>query len=163
MGKITFEQITTREQCLRLKEFATCISREYFAPITGTEMVDYMMDKFLSPDVVMREISENYEFAFAFYDGDMAGYYAVAREGEALFLSKLYVHKSFRGKGIGSAMFDRIKSIAQGSRYIYLAVNKKNLPSLAIYKKWGFVIHESVAADIGGGFVMDDYVLRLYL
>lgn len=160
---ITYENIKTLEQCKDLKALATRISLEHFSSITGEGQVYYMMDKFLSPEVVMREIGENYEFAFVLYNGERAGYYSVAFEGEALFLSKLYVDKAFRGLGLGSAMFGRIKQKAQkaGCKYIYLTVNKHNDSSVAIYKKWGFYIAESVRTDIGGGYVMDDYIMRL--
>ena len=160
---ITYENIKTLEQCKDLKALATRISLEHFSPITGEGQVYYMMDKFLSPEVVMREIGENYEFAFVLYNGARAGYYSVAFEGEALFLSKLYVDKAFRSLGLGSAMFGRIKQKAQeaGCKYIYLTVNKHNDSSVAIYKKWGFYVAESVRTDIGGGYVMDDYIMRL--
>ena len=160
---ITFEEIKTKKQCEDLKALATEISLEHFTPITGAGQVYYMMDKFLSPEVVMREINENYEFAFVLYNGVRAGYYAIAFEGEALFLSKLYVHKSFRGRGLGRAMFERIvkKARAAGCNYIYLTVNKRNSSSVAVYKKWGFYVYEEAQTDIGGGYVMDDYIMRM--
>ena len=159
---ITYEKITARKQCEDLKELATKISLEHFAPITGTGQVYYMMDKFLDPDTILHEIGENYEFAFILYNGKRAGYYSIAYEGEALFLSKLYVGKSFRGLGLGHAMFERIAGKAKkaGCKYIYLTVNKQNLSSVAIYKKWNFYIHECAETDIGGGYVMDDYIMR---
>ncbi len=159
---IEYEGITTIKQCKDLKELATRISLEHFAPITGTGQVYYMMDKFLSPEVVMREIAENYEFAFVLYDGKRAGYYSIAFEGDALFLSKLYTDKAFRGMGLGHAMFERIKEKAKkaGCKYIYLTVNKHNSSSVAIYKKWNFYISDCAETDIGGGYIMDDYIMR---
>ena len=41
---IEYEEITTIKQCEDLKELATRISLEHFAPITGTGQVYYMMD-----------------------------------------------------------------------------------------------------------------------
>jgi hypothetical protein len=38
-------------------------------------------------------------------------------------------------------------------------VNKANARAIMAYKRNGFVITESVITDIGGGFVMDDYVM----
>ncbi len=162
---ITYEEITTKQQCADLKEMATRISLEHFTPITGEGQVYHMMDKFLSPEVVMREIGENYEFAFALYNGVRAGYYSMAYEGEALFLSKLYVDKAYRGKGLGHAMFERIKEKGKtaGCKYIYLTVNKRNDSSVAIYKKWGFFVYEEAQTDIGGGYIMDDYIMRFLL
>jgi ribosomal protein S18 acetylase RimI-like enzyme len=50
---------------------------------------------------------------------------------------------------------------AYGCDALVLAVNKRNEGALAAYAKHGFAIVESVVKDIGGGFVMDDYVMRL--
>ncbi|MDE6550102.1 MAG: GNAT family N-acetyltransferase [Clostridia bacterium] len=162
--KIDFETISTAEQCVFLKKMATQISREHFEPITGVAQVDYMMDKFLSVDVVLREIEQdNYVFEFVLADGERAGYLAAVNEGKRTFLSKLYLYKKFRGKGVASAMLARVKEIAKGSDSIYLTVNKGNIDTVAIYKNWGFVIEDSAVTDIGGGFVMDDYIMRLDL
>ena len=161
--KISFENISTDAQCAELKKLATRISREHFAPITGVEQVDYMMDKFLSPEVVMSEIErDNYVFQFVLCEGIRVGYLAAVNKGEETFLSKLYLDKVFRGRGIASLMLDRVKEIAKGSKSIYLTVNKGNADTIAIYKKWGFVIENSAVTDIGGGFVMDDYIMRYY-
>jgi ribosomal protein S18 acetylase RimI-like enzyme len=38
-------------------------------------------------------------------------------------------------------------------------VNKRNRNAIAAYEKYGFRIVDSVVKDIGGGFVMDDYIM----
>jgi hypothetical protein len=38
-------------------------------------------------------------------------------------------------------------------------VNKQNHQALAAYQKYGFSLASDVIEDIGGGFVMDDFVL----
>ena len=43
-----------------------------------------------------------------------------------------------------------------------LAVNKRNAAAIAAYRKHGFEIVEAVVKDIGGGFVMDDYIMELF-
>jgi RimJ/RimL family protein N-acetyltransferase len=44
-------------------------------------------------------------------------------------------------------------------RRLILSVNKRNTKAITAYKRNGFAIVESVVTDIGGGFVMDDYVM----
>ena len=157
---VVFEKITTLEQCEELKKLATRISREHFGPITGVEQVDYMMEKFMSPSVVMKEISENYLFEFILYENKRVGFYAIATEGDHMFLSKLYVEKEYRGKGLATAAFNKIKGLSKGLKYIYLTCNKNNESSIAVYKHLGFYIDHAAVTDIGGGFVMDDYILK---
>ena len=41
-----------------------------------------------------------------------------------------------------------------------LAVNKHNSGAIHAYRRKGFVMEESVTVDIGGGFIMDDYIMR---
>ena len=41
-----------------------------------------------------------------------------------------------------------------------LAVNKRNTTAIGSYRKYGFVVRESIVDDIGHGFVMDDYVME---
>jgi ribosomal protein S18 acetylase RimI-like enzyme len=42
-----------------------------------------------------------------------------------------------------------------------LAVNKHNAQAIAAYRKNGFRVADAVVKDIGGGFVMDDYIMEL--
>ena len=162
---ITYEIIRTKEQCEDLKALATEISLEHFTPITGEGQVYYMMEKFLAPEVVMREIGENYEFAFILYGGERAGYYSIAFEGEALFLSKLYLRSDMRGKHLSSLLLACAVELArtEGKRAVYLTCNKYNAHSLDVYHAKGFKDVDAVVTDIGHGFVMDDYILQLDL
>jgi ribosomal protein S18 acetylase RimI-like enzyme len=43
---------------------------------------------------------------------------------------------------------------------VILAVNKRNTAAIGSYRKYGFVVRESIVDDIGHGFVMDDYVME---
>jgi len=58
-------------------------------------------------------------------------------------------------------MIERACEIAhsRGCSRLVLAVNKNNRSAIAAYLKHGFSIGDAVVKDIGGGFVMDDYIL----
>ena len=47
---------------------------------------------------------------------------------------------------------------AAGASTMWLRVNKHNLRAQKAYKAAGFANVRSVCTDIGGGFVMDDFV-----
>ena len=49
--------------------------------------------------------------------------------------------------------------IAAFPKALVLAVNKANAKAISAYTKYGFRIREAIVQDIGGGFVMDDYVM----
>jgi ribosomal protein S18 acetylase RimI-like enzyme len=51
------------------------------------------------------------------------------------------------------------RALDRGSRTLILQVNKRNEKAIKLYRRSGFAIREEVVVDIGGGFVMDDYVM----
>ena len=73
----------------------------------------------------------------------------------------MYVHQVYRGRGLGAALIDHVVAAArnEGRDTLYLQVNKYNHGSVEAYKRMGFAIVRSVKVDIGGGFLMDDYVM----
>ena len=56
-------------------------------------------------------------------------------------------------------LIDRCK--ADKLSYIYLTVNKNNTSAINAYKKWGFITEKEACTDIGNGFVMDDYIMKI--
>jgi ribosomal protein S18 acetylase RimI-like enzyme len=108
--------------------------------------------------------NNGYRYYAAYFDDNKAGYFAIKPDKPSgLFLSKLYVEKRFRGKGIARVMLNKIINICENEGYdnIWLTVNKNNVKSIAVYKKMGFEISEALVTDIGGGFVMDDFKMVL--
>ena len=89
-----------------------------------------------------------------------AGYCAFKPEEAKMFLSKIYIRRAFRRHGIATALFDQVQKASGGKSAIYLTVNKHNSGSIEAYKKLGFAIVDQVVTDIGGGYVMDDYIME---
>ena len=157
-----------REKAAELAELAREIWTEHYTPLIGADQVNYMLTKFQSAENIINDVSAGGYRYFIVYDGRKPiGYFAVRPEtgSNALFLSKFYLEKGSRGRGISRIMLDRIKKIAEetGSEHIWLTVNKHNETSIRIYRKLGFRIVEDIVTDLGGGFVMDDYRMRLDL
>jgi ribosomal protein S18 acetylase RimI-like enzyme len=82
-------------------------------------------------------------------------------EAHAMKLDKLYVHQNHQRKGYGGMLIERALSTARerGCSTLTLAVNKNNRSAIAAYRKHGFHVADSAVKDIGGGFVMDDYIM----
>ena len=149
-----------------LAALATEIWHEYFTAIISKEQIDYMVEKFQSYPVLKKAIEEeNYTYFLAYEEGAMIGFCGVKPEKDRLFLSKLYLHKKARGKGLSSILLKRAISFAreQDKKAIYLTCNKFNQHSLDVYRAKGFKDIDSVQTDIGQGFIMDDYILQLEL
>lgn len=153
----------TDDQLRRISDIADGIWHEYFPGIISPEQVDYMVEKFCSFEAEIQNIKEGYEYYFIKRGGNDIGYTAIKPDGDRLFLSKLYLMKSERGKKYASAVTRLLKDIARerSLRAIWLTVNKHNDSTIAAYKAMGCKIIGEGVADIGNGFVMDDYYMEL--
>ena len=82
-------------------------------------------------------------------------------EAAAMKLDKLYVHPDYQRRGCGGILIAQVCRHARerGCLEVILAVNKGNASAIAAYVKHGFRVRDSVVTDIGGGFVMDDYIM----
>lgn len=153
---ITFNKV---ENIKELASLAYAIWHEYWTCILSNEQIDYMVQNFQSEKAIKNQIeNENYTYYLIKAGNENAGYFGISDKQDYLFLSKLYIKKEFRHKGIGTKAFDRIKELAHG-KPVRLTVNKYNTNTIKAYKKWGFKIIDSVVTDIGSGFVMDDYIM----
>ena len=81
-----------------------------------------------------------------------------------MYLSKLYLYKTERGKGYSRQMVDFVAGKARnaGLPAIELNVNRDN-SAVRAYEKLGFQMIRTEKNDIGEGFFMDDFVFRLEL
>jgi len=142
---------------------ARSIWTEHYVPIIGQEQVDYMLAKFQSAEAIELQIREEGCSYYLIYSGGRpAGYLGAKRKDNELFLSKLYVLESERGKGIGRTGIDFLAAecLENGLEYITLTVNKNNLRTIQAYEKMGFDIYGEMIGDIGSGYVMDDFLMR---
>lgn len=162
---VKFEQVATGEQISALCEVAEMVWHETYDPILPEGQVDYMVEKFQSEPAVRRQIEqENYRYYLISCEGERAGFLGVSPEHERkgeLFLSKLYLLSSFRGRGLAGKAFRFAEEITRqlGLGTIGLTVNKQNLHAKEVYEHYGFQVAESVVSDIGAGYVMDDYIM----
>ena len=154
-----------REEVKALADLAFQIWNEHFPPIIGQAQVDYMVDKFQSFHAISKQLDEGYEYFFVEVDGEPVGYIGIKAESGHLQLSKLYIRSDMRGQKLGKMAIAFLLETAKtrGIPRIKLTVNKDNTDSIRAYEKIGFVNSESIVMDIGGGFVMDDYVMVLEL
>ena len=150
------------EQIKDIANLAEIIWNQHFTPIIGKEQVDYMVEKLQSYPAIKNHITKDgYEYFEIFCDNTLAGYTGIHAEAQALFLSKLYIHPDFRGRHLATKAFQYLIDICKerGLKKIWLTCNKHNDNTLKIYDHLGLQITDSQVADIGNGFVMDDYIL----
>lgn len=142
------------------------IWRAHYPAIISTAQIEYMLEQRYKPAVVREELARgDLWWDKLLVNGRMVGFasYFLLRDTGAMKLDKLYVHPAHQRHGYGRMLVDRAVTMARacGCDALVLAVNKHNAAAIAAYAKQGFAVVDSVVKDIGGGFVMDDYVMRL--
>ncbi len=163
---VVFERVTEPQQVETIVRLANIIWTEHYTPIIGSEQVSYMLNHIHSHLTVSAEIQDtNNHYYLIVSQGQPVGYIGVKLQQQQLFLSKIYLLSNERGNGIGALAIAHIKDLAHsnGLDKIFLTVNKYNNNSIAAYQRIGFTITEEICADIGGGYVMDDYKMELQL
>ena len=156
--------VQTAEQIQEAADLAEIIWTEHFTPLIGSAQVAYMIEKFQSVPAVTDQIKHGYRYYLMKCDGVSVGYTAILSQPmeKSLFLSKIYVEKSYRGKHFTSQTVTFLKEICrkEGLKKIRLMVNKGNHSSIAVYEHLRFIKVRDVVTEIGEGYVMDDYIME---
>jgi len=155
-----FIEVISQQQISSVEALAGEIWTEHYTPIIGQDQVEYMLGAFQSNKAISAQIkTEGYRYFLMEEEGRYIGYMAVQSRGEELFLSKIYIEASRRGKGFGKKAILFLENLSSGLhlRKISLTVNKNNVKSIKAYEKMGFKNLGPVVQDIGNGFIMDDF------
>ena len=154
--------LETSNDFRQLEPFAASIWEQHYTPIIGADQVAFMLDKYQSAKAMSDQFSSGYKYALVLCGGQKAGYFAYDSIAEKeVFISKLYIHKDFRRRGLGRRILDFISNEARalGCTAMTLSVNKDNSDSIQFYTAYGFQTIKSQKVAIGEGFYMDDYVM----
>lgn len=161
--ELVFRKVETAEEITSLAQLGSEIWYEYYVSIISNEQIKYMVEKFQSVQAITDQIQhQGYEYYFMNMNGQNVGYLGIKQEDRKLFLSKFYIHQEHRGQGYASKAMDFLAEICKNRRLgtIWLTVNRYNDTAISVYEKKGFGIVRTQVADIGNGFVMDDYIME---
>ena len=164
MQMTQFIRMTADEKDIRsIQNLARVTFPATYSSIISAEQIDFMMDMMYSETVLRRELEGGVTFLMLLADGTPAGFVSFGKQDdEGLFhLHKIYLLPEYQGLGYGREMFLKAEQAmrAQGARAFELNVNRHN-KALDFYKKMGMGIDRSGDFDIGGGFYMNDYIMR---
>lgn len=150
-----------------IQELAEKSWNSAYREILSQEQIEYMLSEMYSEKEISSEMeTENYEYYLIFNEDIIAGFigFEYHYEEKTTKLHRLYLLPEFKGKGLGkkaiSFMAEKVRE--HFDHRIILNVNKNNVAK-KIYQKVGFTVYEEKIIDIGGGFVMDDYLMELIL
>ncbi len=132
--------------------------------IITIEQIDYMLARMYDLGVMRQELAGGIRYEQLLVGGELHGFasYGPTEVPREIKLHKLYVHPQSQRQGHGSRLLRHVEDEGRrlGAELLILAVNKGNQKAIAAYRKNGFVVRESKVTDIGGGFVMDDFIFE---
>jgi diamine N-acetyltransferase len=113
------------------------------------ENIDHYLAEAFHPERLFTELSNpDSHFFFLFVEDDLAGYIKVnvapaqsdLNDPQSLEIERIYVRKSYKGKGLGTRLMDYALQLAvkMGKRYAWLGVWDRNSDAIAFYQKMGF-------------------------
>ena len=149
-----------------LRDLATRIWRQAYTGMVPDGQIAYMLGRRFADTALAETLAAPDRWVEILrVGGEPVGYCGserVAAEPGTLKLGQLYLLDAWRGRGLGRFMLARIESRARslGLATILLQVNKGNVAAQGFYRAAGFVVREAAVFDIGGGWVMDDYLLE---
>jgi diamine N-acetyltransferase len=155
-----------------VRDLAVAIWRDYYPAIISRDQIEYMLATMYDAGRLRDEMASGVVWELAFVESDAGvpgggdgpcGYLSHAHDQESrvFHLHKLYVLPRLHGRGLGQRLIAHVKDAArtQGAQQVRLQVNKGNVRAIRAYERAAFRIVDSVVGDIGGGFVMDDYIM----
>jgi ribosomal protein S18 acetylase RimI-like enzyme len=154
-----------REEIDLLCALARTVWRHHYPPIIGAAQTEYMLAQRYDPAVIQAELAREDIWWDTLAEGESIVAFASSVRIEAdraVKIDKLYVHPSRQRRGYGGALIEHVCDRARRMSYgkVVLAVNKHNATAISAYRKHGFDVADAMVKDIGGGFVMDDYIME---
>ena len=147
-----------------IEDLAKVIWPVSFKEMISEQQIDYMLNWMYKPQKLKENHTNGHHFLI-YTEGDEAlGFvsYEIKEKKSTIRIHKLYVHHESQKKGIGKRLLEHVKKIGLNEKmtYLDLFVNRTN-PAVGFYKLKGFYIDQEIDLDIGNGYFMNDYLMKL--
>lgn len=154
----------TAEDLPAIAALASVVWRSHYPGIISTAQIEYMLERMYSvPEMRMEMRDKGIHYDRLLVRDELVGFAAHGpTESVGLFkLHKLYLHPDHQRRGLGNRLLVHCVARARslGASSMTLQVNKQNGSAVEVYRRNGFRIAEEAMVDIGGGFVMDDFIM----
>jgi ribosomal protein S18 acetylase RimI-like enzyme len=136
--------------------------RAHYPGIISPEQIEYMLEQRYRPILVKQFMARGDVWLAARAGAELVGFAHghPLTEGDYK-LDKLYVETDLQRHGIGGLLIRAMaeRAAALGYARLALRVNRQNQQAVDAYLKHGFTVQTIYLENIGGGHVMDDYVM----
>ena len=157
--KLTRKKLKTQDDIADFYPTLVDIWQEVFTPIIGQDQVAYMLRVYQSKENIFKEVQEGACYYGLFLGEECVCYTAYEQKETYLYISKLYIKNSLRGKGYMREIFETYNHLSSilGLKQ-RLRVNQHNAQAISVYEHLGFKKIGTDVADIGNGYIMDDFI-----
>lgn len=153
----------TQQDIPALCALARVIWTATYTGLISQLQIDYMLADRYAPERLSQQIDDpQHAWRLAYWEHNLVGFAHARLETGRCKLDKLYIHPDYQRQRIGRALLGDIQAFActHAATRLFLQVNRGNAAAIAAYQQYGFTISTAQVFDIGGGFVMDDYVME---
>jgi len=119
-------------------ELARRIWPRSYARILTPEQIANMLKRIYTPAQLSEEMAKGHRFWIARENEKPLGYASACRDGDAIWLKKLYVLPGRQKQGIGHALMEEVTHALQPAIALKLLVNRANTPAQRFYLRRGF-------------------------
>ena len=161
--KVTILEANSQQDFVNMAMMAKTIWEEHYSPLIGIDQTAYMIEKYQTPSAIRDQVeNQGYLYYYIKLNDNEVGYIAIQPQENSLFLSKYYIQKESRNRGLGRVAFDFCVDYARrhDKVKVWLTVNRKNGDAIEKYLHMGFQIVKEQDTKIGSGYEMNDYVLE---
>ena len=134
----------------RVRDISYVIWPEAYAGILPADRIPGMLAEIYDLGTLAADIEERgHRYWFATVDGVDAGFVSAYREGDRVWIKKLYVLSSIRGLGLGRRLLATAIAAFPGATSVGLYVNNGNAPAIGFYRTQGFDVEAEVPVRMG--------------
>lgn len=145
-----------------VQQLATTIWNDHYPSIISQGQIDYMLARDYSVEALTMAHHAGTLCWLAEFREKPIGFATSYLESiSRAKLAKLYLDVEAHGRGFGQVLLQSVIShmATLGASTLALNVNKRNAKAIRAYERAGFYWEASIIEDIGGGYVVDDFVL----
>jgi N-acetylglutamate synthase-like GNAT family acetyltransferase len=135
-----------------------------FKEMISEQQIKYMLEWMYNVKQLEENTDKGHEFIVLKDNEEDIGFasFEIRKDKKQIRLHKLYVNPKQHHRGSGRKLLDYIYT--EGRKHnlktLDLFVNRTN-PAVSFYHKIGFEIVESINLDIGNGYFMNDYRMKI--
>lgn len=156
----------TNQDATKISILARKIWNRQYQDILSLNQIDYMLKQRYAPVVIQSQLEDKNIWWRKLVLGDaIIGFSCCVRtmQPDELKIDKLYIQHEYHRKGYGRMLIEDAISIMRSMTCskLILTVNKQNHSAINAYRCCGFEIMGDSVVDIGGGFLMNDYLMAM--